>query len=180
MRNAGGLLGFLTVCAAALLMAQAKAPATPAVPGVTLTGSSTVAGTLTINGGSVGAPLTVNGGSSGAYAANVASTNIAQVLLQLNSPISASANMISGVQGGVGTVFTVGPSGAITLSATSGDLLTIAAGGYLRYAKTFVGAPTAADCDAAGELGRMAYDTSGDLLYFCTGAGGWKKTAFTP
>lgn len=50
---------------------------------------------------------------------------------------------------------------------------------YLRSAKTFAGAPTAGDCDAAGELGRITIDTTNHRFYWCEGAAGWKYAAGT-
>ena len=41
---------------------------------------------------------------------------------------------------------------------------------YLRIAKTFAGAATATDCDAAGEAGRLTIDTTNNRLYYCNGA----------
>jgi len=50
-----------------------------------------------------------------------------------------------------------------------GDTI-ITADGYLQFKKTSAGAPTAGDCNASGELGRMVIDTSNNRLYICNGA----------
>lgn len=44
---------------------------------------------------------------------------------------------------------------------------------YLKAQKSFAGAPTGTDCDAAGELGRIAIDTTNHRIYWCEGAAGW-------
>lgn len=36
-------------------------------------------------------------------------------------------------------------------------------------------APASAACDAAGEVGKIYWDSSADLLYVCSGASGWRK-----
>ena len=52
------------------------------------------------------------------------------------------------------------------------------AGGGGLYVYVTVGtSPTAADCDEAGEAGRIFFDTDADTdgsLFICTGTGGWK------
>ncbi|MBI4181484.1 MAG: hypothetical protein HY520_00755 [Candidatus Aenigmarchaeota archaeon] len=44
--------------------------------------------------------------------------------------------------------------------------------GYIQLDLT-AGAPPAADCDSAGEEGRMVFDPDADFLYICSGASGW-------
>jgi len=36
-------------------------------------------------------------------------------------------------------------------------------------------APESTACDAAGEVGKIYWDSTNDLLYFCSGASGWRK-----
>ena len=36
-------------------------------------------------------------------------------------------------------------------------------------------APASAACDAAGEVGKLFFDSSADNLYICSGASGWRK-----
>jgi hypothetical protein len=62
---------------------------------------------------------------------------------------------------------TLGVTGAATLSST------LAVTDYPRLIKNFAGAPTAADCDAAGEVGRVTYDTTNNRWYVCTSTAGW-------
>jgi hypothetical protein len=62
---------------------------------------------------------------------------------------------------------TLGVTGATTLSST------LAVTDYPRLIKNFAGAPTAADCDAAGEVGRVTYDTTNNRWYVCTSSAGW-------
>jgi hypothetical protein len=60
--------------------------------------------------------------------------------------------------------------------ATPISLLQVASTGYAQFEKTFAGAPTGTDCDAAAELGRVTVDTTNGRWYVCTGTGGWKYT----
>jgi hypothetical protein len=69
--------------------------------------------------------------------------------------------------------------GSYTSTAASGDGFVNASGAYIRNAKTFAGAPTAGDCDAAGETGRTAIDTTNHRFYWCEGTAGWKYAAGT-
>jgi len=55
----------------------------------------------------------------------------------------------------------------------AGTMFNVANGGYAQFEKTFAGAPTAGDCDAAAELGRLTFDTTNSRFYYCTGATGW-------
>ena len=48
--------------------------------------------------------------------------------------------------------------------------LHVADGGYLQAGDNNTGAPPAADCDAAAELGRISIDTTNNRLYICMGA----------
>lgn len=36
-------------------------------------------------------------------------------------------------------------------------------------------APAGSACDAAGETGRISWDSTNDFLYICSGASGWRK-----
>lgn len=38
-------------------------------------------------------------------------------------------------------------------------------------------APAGTACDAVGETGSITYDATGDVLYICSGASGWRKVA---
>lgn len=40
-------------------------------------------------------------------------------------------------------------------------------------------APAGTDCDAAGETGKVYWDSTNDNLYICSGASGWRKVATT-
>lgn len=59
--------------------------------------------------------------------------------------------------------------GAVLLSDSVGNGVQ-SSGGYLRSVKSGAGVPTAGDCDAAGELGRIYIDTTNNRLYVCNGA----------
>lgn len=64
--------------------------------------------------------------------------------------------------------------GTISTTLASGDGVSVAGGAYVRADKSFAGAPTAADCDAAGEKGRISIDTTGRRFCWCEGAAGWR------
>lgn len=38
-------------------------------------------------------------------------------------------------------------------------------------------APTGTDCDAAGETGKIYFDSTNDILWICSGASGWRQIA---
>lgn len=88
----------------------------------------------------------------------------------------------------------ISSTGSLTLKAVGTNSITIASGGstllscqancsqatmptgaimgdgtYLQV-QTDAGAPTAGDCDAAGEAGRLSLDTTNNRLYVCNGA----------
>ena len=44
---------------------------------------------------------------------------------------------------------------------------------YLQLVTVNTAAPPAGDCDAAGETGRMYWNSTGDAYYLCSGASGW-------
>jgi hypothetical protein len=67
-------------------------------------------------------------------------------------------------------------TGAIVSGRASNDAITAVSGGYTRAMKYGAGAPTAADCDNAGEIMRTYYDTTNHFHYVCEGAGGWYKS----
>jgi hypothetical protein len=68
-------------------------------------------------------------------------------------------------------------SGNVGIGTTGAQsLLHVANTGYAQFEKTFAGAPTGTDCDAAAELGRVTVDTTNGRWYVCTGTGGWKYT----
>lgn len=70
--------------------------------------------------------------------------------------------------------FTVLTSGNVGIGTTTPQsTLHVASTGYAQFEKTFAGAPTATDCDAAAEAGRVTYDTTNNYWYVCEGAGGW-------
>jgi hypothetical protein len=80
----------------------------------------------------------------------------------------------------VGTVFTPGEVMRITNAGNVGvgtaapqSLLSVGPAGYAQFEKMFAGTPTAGDCDAANEAGRVTYDTTNNVWYVCEGTGGW-------
>lgn len=44
-----------------------------------------------------------------------------------------------------------------------------------QFAAVHATAPTGTDCDAAGETGKIFWDSTADELYLCSGASGWRK-----
>lgn len=60
------------------------------------------------------------------------------------------------------------PISAIQVSSTS----------YIQMGNSD-GAPTAGDCDAATELGRMIFDYTNNRIYICDGTGGWRSATTT-
>lgn len=38
-------------------------------------------------------------------------------------------------------------------------------------------APASADCDVAGETGKIYFDSTNDILWVCSGASGWRQIA---
>ena len=65
-------------------------------------------------------------------------------------------------------------------SPAPNTLLEIGSGGYLQFDKTSAGAPPASDCNDNAERGRMAIDTTNNLLYICNGfTRGWDSVALT-
>lgn len=55
-----------------------------------------------------------------------------------------------------------------------------AVAGMLQFGATSAGAPTATDCDANSERGRLSIDTTNNRLYVCNGATrGWDYVALT-
>lgn len=78
-------------------------------------------------------------------------------------PYSSSYNIQLAPSGGNVGIGTTGPN----------SLFEVASTGYAQFSKTFAGAPTAADCDAAAEAGRVTYDTTNNYWYVCEGTGGW-------
>ena len=131
---------------------------------VTEAGDVTQLGTTHYFGGVTNGTYVVTTGSQMVwYFAN------AGELLVTNSAISPNSS--GGLDLGLtGTRFFNGYfGGTVDLSKATGDALTAVGGGYSRF--TFnAGAPTATDCDAAGESGRIAIDTANNRFYFCNGA----------
>jgi hypothetical protein len=41
-------------------------------------------------------------------------------------------------------------------------------------------APAGTACDAAGEVGKIYWDSTNDILWICSGASGWRQIATTP
>jgi hypothetical protein len=84
-----------------------------------------------------------------------------------------SGGDITGVIAGTG--LTGGGSlGSVTLSLAATPVTQDAAG-YARLPVT-AGLPPAADCNEAGEAGRMKFETAADVLYVCDGTG-WRTLA---
>lgn len=82
---------------------------------------------------------------------------------------TASSDVLTIALDGVGTTGAIDADGTYTSLKASGDTIVAVSGAYSRF--TFnAGAPTATDCDAAGESGRIAIDTSNNRFYFCNGA----------
>ena len=63
------------------------------------------------------------------------------------------------------------PAGNVGIGTTNPQS-TLQVNGYVQLALTS-GAPSATDCDAAAEEGRMKFDPTADLLYICSGVSGW-------
>ena len=101
----------------------------------------------------------------GLYIAAVSGTAPATV----RRPIYVADTGDSVMAGGLG----IGSTSALA----SGTIFNVANGGYAQFAKNFAGAPTGTDCDAAGEVGRMTYDTTNNRWYVCTSTSGWVYTA---
>ena len=70
----------------------------------------------------------------------------------------------------VSSSVTVGSALTAGSATVSGETTVAASSGYLRFGSTSAGAPAAADCDADAERGRLAIDTTNNLLYVCNGA----------
>jgi hypothetical protein len=84
-----------------------------------------------------------------------------------------SGGDISGVVAGTGLVGG-GQLGVVTLSLAA-QPMTVDSAGYARV-PVVAAAPPAADCDSAGEAGRMTFDSSGGTVYVCDGSG-WQALA---
>ncbi len=65
-------------------------------------------------------------------------------------------------------------SGNVGIGTTAPQSKLHVDGGYVQLDNNS-GAPTAGDCDAAAEEGRIYWDATGDELYVCSGASGWRK-----
>lgn len=73
----------------------------------------------------------------------------------------------------------VANTGAFT-SSNIADVFTLSSSGYAQFSKTSTGTPTASDCDADAERGRLAIDTQNNRLYVCNGATrGWDYATLT-
>lgn len=72
-------------------------------------------------------------------------------------------------------------AGNVGIGTTAPDsLLTVGSSGYMQFKSTAAGAPTAGDCDADAERGRLLIDTSNNRLYICNGASrAWDYIALT-
>jgi hypothetical protein len=46
-----------------------------------------------------------------------------------------------------------------------------------QFAAIHTGAPTSGACDAAGETGKIYWDSTNDILWLCSGASGWRQIA---
>lgn len=66
-------------------------------------------------------------------------------------------------------------SGDMSLQAIGTDVLFTLA--YPRLTHNAAGAPTATDCDAAGEAGRITGNNAAGTLHLCKGTGGWSTSA---
>ena len=43
------------------------------------------------------------------------------------------------------------------------------------FSEVHTAAPASTLCDVAGELGKQYWDSTNDVLYWCSGASGWRK-----
>lgn len=83
-----------------------------------------------------------------------------------------SLETILQVQNNSTPVLTALGSGNLGVGTTTPQSLLSIGTGYLQI-DTTTAAPTATDCDAEAEAGRMKFDATNDLLYVCSGASGW-------
>lgn len=68
----------------------------------------------------------------------------------------------------------ISSTGSVGIGTTAPQsLLSVGSGGYAQFEKIAAVAPTATDCDAANEAGRVTYDTTANAWYVCEGATGW-------
>ncbi len=110
-----------------------------------------------------GSSSTVNDGDGTLFWGDDTVDNLRIAFRGNNTALSEKMRITSAGNVGIGTT---GPQ----------SLLHVGTGGYFQTEKTFAGAPTAADCDAAAELGRQTIDTTNGRFYICSGTGGWKYT----
>ncbi len=88
----------------------------------------------------------------------------------------SSGGITLATAGGGGYVLNTASNAPIYLNTGSGTEkiyqaggAIVVTGGYLEFESTAAGAPTAGDCDADAERGRLAIDTTNNRLYVCNG-----------
>lgn len=59
------------------------------------------------------------------------------------------------------------------------DKFIVDAAGNIQLGVINTTAPASGECDAAGETGKVYWDSTNDFLYICSGASGWRKLSTT-
>jgi hypothetical protein len=142
--------------------------------GITVQGASSVSGNTT--------PLKF-ADTSGTVHARIGIAGTAGTLSSSSSSYdlvfrAESQNILFSPTGGGAAAMFIGSNSNVGIGTTGPQsLFHVGTGGYAQFEKTFAGAPTGTDCDAAAELGRVTVDTTNGRWYVCTGTGGWKYTA---